>query len=108
MAECPAVDQRQKYEDEFKENMCNAAVKARDLEKVVSAMLDGDRISKAQRKEIKDALSAVIAHVDDKTPWIQKQFNEAMDKTVTEAKGEVEAFVNHKIHSLGINARAQL
>lgn len=29
-------------------------------------------------------------------------FNEQMDKTVNEAKGEIEAFTQNKIHSLGL------
>jgi len=40
--------------------------------------------------------------VDDSIPFLQKSFNEAMDKTVNEAKGEVEAFVMNKVTSLGI------
>ena len=35
-------------------------------------------------------------------PFVQKSFNKAMDKTVHEAKGEVEAFVMNKVTSLGI------
>jgi hypothetical protein len=40
----------------------------------------------------------------DSIPFVQSQFNEAMDKTVTEARAEVEAFVDNKIRSLGIQA----
>lgn len=104
MADCPAVDQRQKYEDEFKETMNAAGRDIRALQVKVNQLLSGERINKAQRQEIKAALQSTAMRIDDSAPWVHKQFNEAMDKTVTEAKGEVEAFVNHKIHSLGINA----
>ena len=35
------------------------------------------------------------------------QFNEQMDKTVKEAKGEVEAFTQTKMHSLALEALKQ-
>jgi hypothetical protein len=35
-------------------------------------------------------------------PFIQSMFNEQMDKTVKEAKGEIEAFTQNKIHALGL------
>jgi len=41
-------------------------------------------------------------------PFVQTQFNEAMDKTVTEAKAEVEAFVSHKVTSLGLASLKEL
>ena len=105
MAECPAVHQRQLYEDEFRQTMKDVAEKAHDLERqVVDMFFDGERIGKKARLDVKGKLGALVAYIDDKMPWVQKQFNEAMDKTVVEAKGEVEAFVNHKIHSLGIEA----
>ena len=40
--------------------------------------------------------------VESHVPFIQNSFNEQMDKTVLEAKGEVEGFVMHKVISAGL------
>jgi len=105
MGECPAVDQRQKYESEFEADVARTTQDAeRILADVKRVFSDKQSIGKADRAAIVRQLESLIAHVKNGMPFVQSQFNEAMDKTVTEAKGEVEAFVNHKIHSLGINA----
>ena len=42
--------------------------------------------------------------ISTNTEFVYKQFNEQMDKTVMEAKGEVEAFCQNKINSIAIAA----
>jgi len=106
MDDCPAVDQRQTYQDEFKEDMRKVAENAHKLEhEIIDMFFDNStRITQKMKVEIKSKLRALVSYIDDRAPFVQSQFNEAMDKTVVEAKSEVEAFINNKIHSLGINA----
>lgn len=105
MPPCPAVDQRAKYEDEFKKHVADTAAEAVELrDYVTNLFFEKERLSKQDRLDIKKRLDLLVQQIKSNTPFIQSQFNEAMDKTVAEAKGEVEAFVNHKIHSLGIQA----
>ena len=40
--------------------------------------------------------------IESNVPFIQQSFNEQMDKTVMEAKGEVEGFVMNKLMSAGL------
>ena len=42
--------------------------------------------------------------VTSKIPFVSDQFREQMEKTVLEAKSEVEAFIEHKIRSTGMEA----
>lgn len=104
MPDCPAIDQRTKYEDEFEADVKKTVADAETLVKNIKTAFDKPSLGKKERAEIAKQLDLLVGHIRGGMPFIQSQFNEAMDKTVTEAKGEVEAFVNHKIHSLGINA----
>jgi hypothetical protein len=104
MAECPSVDQRAKYEEEFKRDVREVVAAAKQLASDVQELFKKPTINKGDRAPILEKLRMLMQEIESNMPFVQTQFNEAMDKTVTEAKGEVEAFVNHKIHSLGINA----
>jgi hypothetical protein len=104
MAPCPAIDQRQQYEAEFKKDVADTVREASELVKSIKTAFEKPSLGKKERAEIAKQLDLLVGHIRGGMPFIQSQFNEAMDKTVTEAKGEVEAFVNHKIHSLGIAA----
>ena len=41
-------------------------------------------------------------------PFVLTQYKRAMTKVVTEAKGAIEGFVNHKITQLGIKSLRQI
>lgn len=104
-AECPSVSQRQKYEAEFERDVAATITDAEALVAEIRQTLETKQsIGKPERASIAKKLDLMLGHIKNGLPFVQSQFNEAMDKTVTEAKGEVEAFVNHKIHSLGIEA----
>jgi ElaB/YqjD/DUF883 family membrane-anchored ribosome-binding protein len=61
-------------------------------------------INKGDREAILGKLRMLMQNINSNMPFVQSQFNEAMDKTVTEAKAEVEGFVEGKIRALGIDA----
>lgn len=94
---------REKYVEEFDSCMkdvheaCNAVA---DLE----AVLDASKVSKAYRAKIVHLFESMSRKIWDSVPFIHSQFNEKMGHVVTEAKAEVEAFVESKIRSLGIDA----
>jgi len=47
-----------------------------------------------------------MQNIKSNIPFVNEQFTEQMDKTITEAKGEIEAFIEHKIRSAGLEAIA--
>lgn len=104
----PEVKQRQIFEDEFKndikelEKICSEDVK--EIDKILNKK---GTITVKERKEAWNKVLKVFNKIGDHIPFLQKQFNEAMDKTVLEAKGEVDAFVTNKVTSLGIKGLEQ-
>lgn len=104
-AECPEHKQRQLFEQEFEDDVRKAMADASQIVKDVTTLLEGkEAIKLSDRKAIIGKLTMLAQHINSNMPFVQAQFNEAMDKTVTEAKAEVEEFINAKIHSLGIDA----
>ena len=57
-------------------------------------------LTKADRQEILSKLSKLSMDIGCNMDFIVDQFNEQMDKTVMEAKGEIEAFCQNKINTI--------
>lgn len=104
MDECPEVNQRQVFEEEFRKDVKEASATAAKLVSEASRILAQKTILKDDRMQLLGLLQKLMRDVQANMPFVQTQFNEAMDKTVNEAKGEIEAFFTNKIIALGTEA----
>lgn len=101
--DCPEENQREIFEREFEEKMKSLDDKLRTLTVQAEQILNDKSAPKKSDKEtILMQLRMLHQEISSNIPFMASQFNEQMYKTVTEAKGEVEAFVMNKVHSLGI------
>lgn len=101
--ESPFHNQRLQFEEEFKEDMEEISSRSDALLDLAKDMLESKKApTKAERERLYNMLAGLKQHLASNMPFIQSSFNEAMDKTVMEAKGEIEAFVHNKVNSLGI------
>jgi len=64
-------------------------------------LLEGN-IGKKKQSEIKFELEVLKSHIKGNTNFVMTCFNEEMEKTVTEAKHSIANYIDHKVHSLGI------
>jgi hypothetical protein len=92
------------FEKEFKESLSEVSGRVRTFVKGVSDILNKQTVSKKDREELISMAKMVAQQIDSNLPFVQKSFNEAMDKTVTEAKAEFEAAIDHKVYTLGLEA----
>lgn len=74
-----------------------------DLSKAFDTVITLAKETKAQVRLVK-ALEGLKMQFQGNTPFINEQFSKQMDNTVTEAKGQVEAFINRMVQSYGIEA----
>jgi hypothetical protein len=103
MADCPYQSKREQFQTEFEEDCKKFATQLDHLEDTLNIVL----ASKPNKSHIQNLLGQVRMlrqGIESNLPFIVTQFNEQMDNTVKEAKGEVEAFVQHKILSAGLEA----
>jgi hypothetical protein len=98
----PAV--RQQYVDEFKAVMTELHRKITAGKGEVEELLKKKSLNNVDRARIYSTLDAIWRAVQDSVPFIHDSFNEAMDKTVTEAKAEVDAFFTNAVTTLGLQA----
>lgn len=56
------------------------------------------------QKKVLFALKQLKMHIKSNMPFVKEQFTEQMERTVTEAKGEIEATIEGKIRSCGLES----
>lgn len=101
--ECPFTNKRQEFEDEFEKKMKDISNKLKVLTETTEELLNSKKpLTKTEKDEVLSSIKSIRQEVGMNIPFIQQSFNEQMDKTVLEAKGEVEGFVLNKIISTGI------
>ena len=104
MGRCPEHNQRQVFCDEVKHSVNKAMEDAKALVCEANELLAKKNTTIGDKKRIAHLVQMLMQHIISDMPFVHRQFDEAMDKTVSEAKGEVEAFFLNKIHSLGLDA----
>ena len=73
----------------------------------VKKLLDEKRVlSKSDREWIVNVLKDAGQRLSSDIPFLNELFQEQMDKTVAEAKGEFESYVQNKMNSIALEALA--
>ena len=92
----PFESKVKQFNDEFDKDMkgiaskCDAIIQEAEERKLPKSFM-------SKLKMLKQDLAANV-------PFMNESFTEQMEHTVKEAKGEIDAFINHKVHSLGLEA----
>lgn len=98
---CDFVSKREQFADEFKEHVNKAMDDSQNLIKEVWDLFNQKKtLTKADEETILSKLSKLSMDIGCNMDFIADQFNEQMDKTVMEAKGEIEAFCQNKVNSI--------
>lgn len=101
IAECPFIDKKKQFEDEFSENLKMVNEEANSLLDSVTELFNEKKsFTKKDKEDILRMINKLKADIGCNREFIYKQFNEQMDKTTLEAKGEIEAFMQNKINSV--------
>ena len=102
MKDCPQMHVKKEFENELSADIKRVLENTTKMMKLVEGKLKAPgTIKKADRLELAGVIYKIEQDIRDNIHFVYRQFNKQMDKSVTEAKGEVEAFFTHKIHSLG-------
>jgi len=100
--ECPEVNVRQTYEDDFKKKIETINKNTSKLIAEVDEILDKKNVNKGDKERLRTLAKSIKNSVEVSVPFISEQYNEQMDKVGTEVKAEVEAFTLNRVTSLGI------
>ena len=105
---CPYRPKFDEYGHEFSGKIANIdsnIVKALDD---ISAALDAKTIKKSDLREVQTLLKRVRQDLTSNLSFVQKSFDEYVAETTSDAKQEIEAFMQHRLTELGLESARQL
>lgn len=92
---------REEFRNEFSDTILKAMEQVRDQINEIQKSLDDKRsLGVKDRKEIISKLQQVKYNIGSNLDFCVEQFDEQMEKSTMEAKGEIEAFYQNKINSI--------
>lgn len=99
--ECDFVSKREQFTDEFKEKREKVTKESQQLlQDVADLFTQKKSLTKSDKEAVMSKLSKLSMDIGCNLDFIADQFNEQMDKTVMEAKGEIESFCQNKINAI--------
>lgn len=103
VGECDYENKKEIIENEFLGHINKLYEKMDRLTENAEKILKGSKAPrKGEKQDILNAISNLKMEVNSNLPFIEKMFKEQMEKTIHEAKGEIEAYWMKKIHDLGL------
>lgn len=103
--EADFINKRQQITNEFKDSMNDHMNDAQEFYDEVKELFSTKKsISKGDKEMILKKLGRITKSMESESKFIFDQFQEQMDKTITEAKGEIEAFAQNKINAIAQQA----
>jgi len=101
---CPERNERKMIEDDFKREMANITKGMAELMAKAESFQDKPNINKQDRKEFLNIAETLNRKIDSCLPFIQGQFNEAMDGVLVHAKADLESFTGQILRQAGVEA----
>ena len=102
---CPYSDRQKVMRREVDEATRDLVRQLEKRSEEIEKLLDEKRVlSREDRRNIVSTLKNVRQELKSNIPYLQKLFAEQMDKTVTEAKGEFETYLQNKMNSIALAA----
>lgn len=108
MEPCPFTSKDEQFRAEFESDLAEVALAVDSAVDRVKALFESKKpLNKAEKDELLSVLRQLSTDVKSNIPFIRDSFVEQMDKTVTEAKGNIEGFIQHRMSGLAQEALAQ-
>lgn len=102
------INKREQITNEFKEQMDDKKASANKIYEEIKTLLDTKKsIGKGDRAAILSKIHSITNGLSSESNFMFCQFQEQMDKTITEAKGEIEAFAQNRINAIAQQAIAE-
>ncbi len=101
--QCPFEDKRMQFDNEISQKMQMLVKQFKEISKEAEDLLINKKsLSKGDRDKILSAFSKVQMELGSNMPFVYSQFNKQMEKTVTEAKSEVEGHIQSRLTDMAL------
>ncbi|MBO5435904.1 hypothetical protein J6A31_08930 [bacterium] len=102
---CPFIDKHDLFEKELNDNIEKANQQSEELiTEIAKLFAEKKSLTKKDKEAIMARLYNLKNTIGSDREFVYSQFNEQMSKSILEAKGEIEAFTQNRIHSIAIDA----
>jgi hypothetical protein len=104
---CPACAKdslRGRIENEFSHAMAEVSKAVSKLMGQAEALQGKPTINRADRAVFLNTAQDIRRKIDDYIPYIQSQFSAALDSTLSNAKADLQGYVEALVHDAGIEA----
>lgn len=103
--ECKYISKEEEFQEEFQKKIDEVNAIANSLYNEVKEIFATKKsLSKADRNSILQKIDTIINRIPSATKFAQSQFEEQMEKSATEARGEIENFFQNKINAIASGA----
>lgn len=101
--DCPYVSKIKEFQDEFKQVCVNLKSNLnKDIKDILDIINLKNSLSKTNKHVIINALRNINKEISENIPFIASQFVAQLDKTISEAKNEVDNYTKIKLMEAGI------
>jgi len=109
MEPCPYERKDEQFRAEFESDLEELATLSKSAYKRVEALFSGKKpLTKAEKEEVLSLLGRMSMEINSNIPFVRDSFVKQMDKVVTEAKGNIEGFIQNRMESLANAAIADV
>lgn len=103
--QCPFESKQDTFNKELKTTIKDTQIQSENMVAGISKILEKKSLGKKDKEEILTLISQLKMQIEQNLPYIQKTLAKQMDKTVLEAKGEIEGFIIEKAKLAGIGIK---
>jgi hypothetical protein len=108
MEPCPFTSKSEQLRSEFNAGLEGLAAAVRDATARAEELFAGKKpLTKAEKEELLSVFGRLSMAVNSNIPFVRERFDEQTDKTVMEAKGNIEGFFQNRMNALANAAIAQ-
>lgn len=100
LEDCPYIDKGEVHLNEYKQHLATQNNLALQLINDVKEVFEKKSFTKADKQEVLSLLTRLYNEVKPNEEYQVRAFQEQMDATTKEAKGEIEAFFENRIRSI--------
>lgn len=96
------------FEDEYRSQISEVNIETSRLIADLTELFEsGKPLNKSEKAKVIDSLNHISRQINQESVFLLRRFSEQMDKTVTEAKGEFDAYINAKMSKLAEGVLSQ-
>lgn len=104
--DCPDIENKKEvFRNEFNKDMSEITKIIKNLSTEIEDIISQKKtMTKSDKEKIQHGLNRINQQLQSNIPYMVECFDEQINKSIAHSKAEIEAYVQNKINSLGIQA----